>query len=140
MVHCGPAGAGHVARLINNALDASNRMITYEMAAMAVKQGLQTAVMDAVTNGKGSGRSDASERIVPALGSDRQTTRVPLRHTLDELTRVFQLAVSCGAPLFLANVVRSLVEAGVNQTGENATVDDLARLYETMGGFRFAAP
>lgn len=137
---CGSTGTGHAARLINNALDVSNRMITCEMASMGVKLGLDCAVMDAVTNGKGSGRSDASERILPTLGSGRRATGLSLQQVAEELARVFQLGVSFGAPLFIGNAVRSLVETGVNQLGPDAAVGDLPHFYEVMGGFQFAKP
>ena len=44
IVYCGTTGNGHVAKLVNNAVAACNRMITYECAAVGVKYGLSLEI------------------------------------------------------------------------------------------------
>ena len=56
-----------------------------------------------------------------------------------DLRLATQLGVSCGAPMLIANAVRTLFETGVNELGGTANLDDMARLYEKMAGIEFTA-
>ena len=47
--------------------------------------------------------------------------------------------MSCGAPMFIANAVRCIVEAGVNEFGGSANIDELSKLFESQAGIRFGA-
>jgi 3-hydroxyisobutyrate dehydrogenase len=49
-----------------------------------------------------------------------------------------RMAMDCGAPMLIANTVCSLFEAGVNELGGTSQLDEIARVYESMAGVKFA--
>ena len=137
VVYFGQSGNGHVAKLIKNTLGACNRMITYESVAMAVKIGLKLDQLAAVIS-KSSGWTQAFERIVPVLRSGGRTATLRLELMVKDLQLACRLAAECGAPMLIANAVRSTVEAAANELGGDANVDELAKLFETRAGVKFA--
>jgi len=136
IVYCGETGNGHIAKLVNNAVAACNRLITYEAAAAGVKYGLALEDMSKVIN-KSSGWNGASERILPVLGSGGRTADFQLQLMVKDLRLAAQMAIGCGAPMMIANMVRSLFEAGANELGGTANLDKMARLFETMADISF---
>ncbi len=135
-VYCGGAGNGHVAKLIQNAVASCNRLLTYEAAAVGVKYGLKLSDMSAVIN-KGTGWSGATERILPTLSERKATADFQLALMAKDLKLATRMAMDCGAPMLIANTVRTLFEAGANQFGGTANLDEMARLYEDMAGIKF---
>ncbi|UUZ77232.1 NAD-binding protein [Polaromonas sp. P1(28)-13] len=123
--------------MIKNTLGAINRMITYESVAMAVKIGLKLDQLAPVI-AKSSGWTQAFERIVPVLRTGGRTATLRLELMVKDLTLATQLAAGCSAPMLIANAVRSTVEAAANELGQDANVDELARLFEVRAGVRFA--
>ena len=138
VVYCGGTGYGHIAKLVKNALGTCNRMIAYEAVAMGVKVGLKLADIEQVIN-KGSGWSATFERIMPVLRSGGRSAISRLELMAKDIGLASDLAVSCGAPMLIANAARSVVEAGVNELGAEANIDELARLYEARAGVKFGA-
>lgn len=136
IVHCGEVGTGHATRLITTALAACNRLITYECAAVGLKQGLTLTDMARVLN-RSSGSSSASERVLPALGSGVRTAQVPLGQAVRELQMTASAAAEHGAPLFITQLARSLFEAAASELGQDAGIDELSRRYEKMAGVCF---
>jgi 3-hydroxyisobutyrate dehydrogenase len=138
IVYCGETGNGHVAKLVNNAVASCNRLITYESIAMGFKYGLTIDDMSRVIN-KSTGWSSASERILPVLASGGQSSDFQLELMVKDLRLAAQMGISCGAPMLIANTVRSLFEVGANQLGGTAKLDDMARLFEAMAGIKFGS-
>ena len=136
-VYCGATGNGHVAKLIQNTVASCNRLLTYEAAALGVKFGLKLAVMASVIN-KSTGWSGASERILPALSEGKSTADFQLALMAKDLKLAGRMAADCGAPMLIASEVRALFEAGANEFGGTANLDEMRRLYEAMAGVRFA--
>ncbi len=130
-------GNGHVAKLVNNAIAACNRLITYEAAAMGLKYGLSLADMNEIVN-KNSGRNGASERILPVLANNGQTTNFQLGLMVKDIALASQIGLSSGAPLLIANMVRGLFQIGVNELGFTANLDEISHLMEQMAGIKFA--
>lgn len=137
VTYFGASGSGHAAKLIKNTLGACNRLITYETVAMAVKNGLNMEQL-ALAIGKGSGWSQAFERIVPTLRNGGRTATLRLDLMVKDLNLACQQAAACGAPMLIANAVRDVVEAAANELGGDANIDELARLFEARAGVRFA--
>ncbi|CAN7480100.1 NAD(P)-dependent oxidoreductase [Variovorax sp. LjRoot84] len=137
VVYFGPSGSGNVAKLIKNTLGACNRLIAYETVALGVKIGLKLGDMERVIN-KSSGWTQAFERIMPALASGGQTAQLRLELMVKDLDLACRLGMEAGAPMLIAHTVRSTVEAGANELGGDANLDELSRLYEARAGIRFA--
>ena len=138
LVYCGETGNGHVAKLVNNAVAACNRLITYEAVAMGFKYGLSMHDMSKVIN-KSTGWNSASERILPALASGGQTANFQLKLMVKDLRLASQMGMSCGAPMLIANMVRSMFETGANELGGAANLDQMKHLFEAMADIKFAS-
>lgn len=136
IVQTGAAGSGHAAYLVVQAIAACNRLVTYECAAMGAKQGLLVEDMATVLNNS-SGRSSASERILPLLATGGRTADMQIGHMVRELRLASRMAASCGAPVLVGNLVRSFYEAAANEMGPASQLDDMARFYESMSGAHF---
>lgn len=137
ILHCGDAGNAHAMKLITSAVAACNRLITYECAAMGVKNGLDVNHMSSVIN-TSSGSSSASERILPVLAARGKTADLPLAQAVHDLNLASRMAMVHGAPMLLGNLVRSTLETARHELGDHATLDDLAQLYEKSACIEFA--
>jgi 3-hydroxyisobutyrate dehydrogenase len=133
IIHCGDAGSGHAMRLVVAAIAACNRLITYECAAMGAKNGLTISDMATVLN-KSSGYNSASARVLPALAANKPTTNVTLGSWANDLRKASALGMRYGAPMLIATMARSLLDAASNRLGETATVDKLAEIWEVDSG------
>lgn len=136
VVYCGGIGNGHVMKLVNNGVSSLCRLVTYECVAAGLKYGLRLRDLATVLH-TSSGWSAASRRLLPALLAGQQTSAFQLQLMVKDLRLAARLGMACGAPLPLASAVRCLFEAGANQYGGSASVEDMARLYEAMAAFRF---
>jgi 3-hydroxyisobutyrate dehydrogenase len=137
VVYFGQSGNGHVAKLIKNTLGACNRLITYETVAMAVKIGLKLDDLATVI-AKGSGWTQAFERIVPVLRTGGRTATLRLELMVKDLNLSCGIAAGCGAPMLIANAVRSTVEAASNELGPDANIDEMAKLFAARARVNFA--
>lgn len=136
--YCGGSGNGHAAKLINHGVAACTRLLTYEAAAMGFKYGLAIEDMSKVINNS-TGWSSASEKILPALASSAQTANLQLALMVKDLKLASQMAMSCGAPMLIANAARNLFEACANELGGSQTLDAMADQFEAMAGIKFGS-
>lgn len=137
VVLAGGSGNGHATYLVVQAIAICNRVVTCECAGLGARQGLAMRDMDTVLNNS-SGRSSASERLLPSFQSGQTTADVPLDRVVADLQLFCKAAASFGAPVLIGNLARSIVEMAFNDLAESATLDDTARFYESVGNFRFA--
>lgn len=129
--------AQQIASLLENGVSSLCRLVTYECTAVGLRYGLRLADMAAVIN-RGSGWSEASRTILPALVSGQKTEDPMLRPVVNELRSACALAITVGAPVMLLQVVRGLLEQGANQLPDTAGVSELRGLYEAMAGVRYS--
>ncbi|MEJ8850755.1 NAD(P)-binding domain-containing protein [Variovorax rhizosphaerae] len=122
--------------LIQNAVAACNLLLTYEAASIAVAYGLKLSDVDMVIN-KSTGWSAASERVLPLLSPAKESSPVKLQAMVDDLKLASQLAIEQGAPMLIANAAGSLYEIGARKLGSQASIDSMAKLYESMAGVEF---
>ncbi|AHG64132.1 NAD(P)-dependent oxidoreductase [Advenella mimigardefordensis] len=137
LVYCGQTGNGHSAKLINNAVAACNRLLTYEAASLAVRYGLKLSDVADIVNSS-TGWNGHSERVLPALSEGRKTADFQLQLMVKDLNLAGRMAIDCGAPMLIASVVTSLYETGANSFGGSANLDAMAGLFEKAGDFSFA--
>jgi 3-hydroxyisobutyrate dehydrogenase len=133
IVYCGDVGSGHAARLVVASIAACNRLITYECAAMGFKNGLTIEDMATVLN-RSSGSNSASARVLPALASGGRTADATLGAVASDLTLASSLAMRCGAPMLIATLARSMLDAASNRLGESSTLDDIASIWKEEAG------
>lgn len=138
IVYCGGTGNAQIVKLVKNALGACYRLITYEVAAMALRNG-STLAQIALALDRSSGWSRTSERVIAALGLGTETAKLRLELLVKDLALACQLGRSCGAPMLIANAVRTIVEAALNELGADANIDELARSFEIRAGILYRA-
>lgn len=137
ILHCGEVGNGHAMKLITSAIAACNRLITYESAAMGVKNGLAVQDIATVIN-TSSGANSASERVLPALAAQGRTADLTLEQAVQDLNLTSRMAMAHGVPMLIGNLARGTFESACNELGGAATLDDLAQVYENNARVRFA--
>jgi 3-hydroxyisobutyrate dehydrogenase len=125
----GASGSGQAAKLVKNALGASNRIIVYEALALASKIGLRLNLLDPVIE-RNSGWTAGFRRVVGAIRTGKPTADVKLAWYVKDLVLVSQMASAFGVPMSVANTVRARVEAAQNVLGADVNVDALATLFE----------
>lgn len=134
VVHCGEsAGSGQAARLVVATVAACNRMITYECAAMGLRNGLSVSDMATVLN-RCSGANSGTARVLPALAAGGRSADIPLDSVVNDLTRASRLAIQVDAPMLIGNLVRSLLQAESNALGASAHLDDTFRVFTNAAG------
>ena len=121
VVYCGDTGSGQAARLVIGTVAACNRLVTYECAAVGLKNGLARENMAEVLN-----RSSGYNSALSVLESSGRTTDITLGDMIEELRMASRFAMHCGAPLLLANVGRGVFEAAAARRGTAASLDELA--------------
>lgn len=133
VLHCGEVGAGHAMRLVVAAIAACNRLITYECAAMGARNGLSMDDMATVLN-KSSGYNSACARVLPALAANKRTADVTLGSWSNDLRKASAVGMRYGAPILIATMARSTLDAASNRLGESSDIDRLAEIYEVDAG------
>ena len=136
VAHCGGIGNGHVVKLVNNTIAACNRLGMLEAVAMGRKYGLSLETMNEVIN-KSSGRSGATERVLPAMIEGTFSSNFALGLMLKDVSLATQLGVKCGAPMFLHGVVRGLLQNGLHRCGADVNLDEMVSVIEGMADTRF---
>ncbi|AHG64116.1 putative NAD-binding 6-phosphopgluconate dehydrogenase [Advenella mimigardefordensis DPN7] len=109
----GASGNAELASLLNNAVTALCETVTYEGTALGFRFGLGLEELSRVIN-ISSGRSAASERILPTLGKQMLQADRQSQLTLAQLQDVAKLAITTGVPTTIFNTVRTVSEATVN--------------------------
>ncbi|MFT4066774.1 NAD(P)-dependent oxidoreductase [Paraburkholderia sp.] len=133
VIHCGEVGSGQATRLVVAAIAACNRLITYECVAMGARNGLAMNDMATVLN-RSSGFNSASARVLPALAANKRTADVTLGQCANDLRKASALGMRYGAPMLIATMARSTLDAASNRLGESGTIDRLAEIWEVDSG------
>jgi len=120
--YCGETGNGHVIKLVNNTIAACNRLAALEAVAMGRKYGLSLDIMTEVIN-KSSGRNGTTERAFPQILKGEPTSNFSMALMLKDVSLATQLGIKCGAPMFVGNLVRGMLQTYVYEYGEDADMD-----------------
>jgi len=132
--HTGDVGNGHTMKLVNNVISACNRAVAFEAVTLAVKNGLDPDVCVDILQ-KSSGRSYHTEVTFPRFilsGELNQGFTLGLMHK--DVTLATQLGQDSGTSMVVANVVREIFQASVNEHGAGADINMLIRVYEKGAG------
>ena len=125
VIHVGPAGAGHTAKLVNNLLNSCNRFAAMEAIRLGEVAGIPREVIVDVIN-RGSARNYATENTYPNMlmgGTPDQPYK--LQHftlqLLDKDLRLAnRLAEDLGHDTPIGHLVQQLVDRAVERFGPNA--------------------
>jgi len=138
---CGSrVGDGQAMKLVNNVLSAGCRVATLEVVAMGRKMGLSLESMTDVIN-KGSGRNRTSKVMLQTIIDGKSSSSsFAMSLMLKDMNQAISLGMECGAPMALTNIVRGLLQIGVNTLGETAQLEEILGLVESMAATRIVAP
>ncbi len=138
IVHCGPVGAGHALKAVNNALLAVHLWSTAEGLAALKKAGVEPAIALDVINAS-SGRSNASMNLFP----ERVLTRAfPRTFRLSLLDKDVAIAANVAreqhVPSPMIQLAAELFRAAHHALGSDADHVEAVRIVEQSAGVEIA--
>jgi 3-hydroxyisobutyrate dehydrogenase len=136
VIHVGPAGAGHTAKLVNNLLNSCNRFAAMEAIRLGEVGGIPREVIVDVIN-RGSARNYATENTYPQMlmgGTPEQPYKLQnftLQLLDKDLRLANQLAEDLGHDTPIGHLVQQLVDRAVQRFGPSADQSQMmAEWYE----------
>ncbi|MDW3682802.1 NAD-binding protein [Cupriavidus sp. CV2] len=125
-------GDGQAMKMVNNAMNGACRMGMLEIVAMGIKAGISLERMAVEVNESRLGRSQVTEKMLPALVEGRASTRFGLPLMLKDITQAMMLGMEVGVPLPVTSVVRGLLQVGVNTLGHGSQLEDMVGVIGNM--------
>ena len=130
IVHCGPIGAGHALKAVNNAMLATHIWATAEGLAIAAKAGVDPAIALDVINAS-SGRSNASMNLFPERVLSRAFPRTFRLALLDKDVGIAaDVARSTRVPAPLLQLTAELFRLAHDALGDEADHVEAVRIVE----------
>lgn len=127
--HMGDLGTGQTMKLVNNMLLAGCKVLTYEVLALAAKNGLDPKLAGAVLQ-KSSGRNATTERTLQGTldGVFRGTFSLGLM--TKDVRLAAELGKNTGVPMLLGRMVEELHQIAMVEHGANADANIIIRDFE----------
>jgi 3-hydroxyisobutyrate dehydrogenase len=137
IIHVGPAGAGHAIKVLTNSIMGATVWITSECLLVAKQFGIDIKTALEVTNA-GSGRSNASENLLPMRLRDHQWPLVfKLAHHDKDIRIAASLAHQQHASTPLLALTQQLFSSALHQLGDGADYIEVAKIVAQMNGARW---
>ncbi|WP_066732933.1 NAD-binding protein [Cupriavidus sp. D384] len=127
-------GDGQAMKMVNNAMNGACRMGMLEIVAMGIKAGLPLERITIDVNESRLGRSQVTEKMLPALVEGKASTRFGLPLMLKDITQAMMLGIEVGVPMPITSVVRGLLQVGVNTLGNGSQLEDMVGVIGRMAG------
>lgn len=131
-------GDGQAMKMVNNAMNGACRMGMLEIVAMGMKAGHPLERMAVEVNESRLGRSQVTEKMLPALVEGRASTRFGLPLMLKDITQAMMLGMEVGVPMPITSIVRGLLQVGVNTLGQGSQLEDMVDVIGRMAGTTIA--
>lgn len=133
VTHVGGVGAGHTIKLVNNLLSCSQRWLSLEALALAVRNGIEPETALKVLVAGGGRNAYLEQQGARILADDRERGfSVGLAHK--DLKLACALGAAVGVPTFFGSLSRELYQVGISQLGRDAHVENVATVVETLAG------
>lgn len=134
IIHVGPVGSGHAIKVLTNTIMGATLWITSECLLVAKQLGIDMKTALEVTNA-GSGRSNASENLLPMRIRDHQWPLVfKLAHHDKDIRIAASLAHEQHASTPMLALTQHLFTASLNQLGDQADYVEVAKIVAQMNG------
>jgi 3-hydroxyisobutyrate dehydrogenase len=134
IIHVGPVGAGHAIKVLTNTIMGATVWITSECLLVAKQYGIDIKTALEVTN-SGSGRSNASENLLPMRLRDHQWPLIfRLAHHTKDIRIAAQLAHQQHAATPMLALTQHLFTASLNELGSEADYIEVAKIVARMNG------
>ncbi len=139
IVHCGPVGAGHAVKAVNNALLAVNLWSAAEGLAALTSAGVDPALALDVINGS-SGRSNATENLFPERVLGRAFPRTFRLALLDkDIGIAAEVAREQRVPAPILQLAAELWRVAHAELGEEADHVEVVKVVERWAGTEIVA-
>lgn len=138
IVHCGPVGAGHAVKAVNNALLAVHVWSAAEGLAVLAKSGvLPTVALDVIN--ASSGRSNTTENLIAQRVLTRDFPRTFRLALLDkDIGIAAGVAREARVPAPLLQLTAELFSGARRELGEDADHVEAVRVVERLAGVEIA--
>jgi 3-hydroxyisobutyrate dehydrogenase len=134
LIHVGDVGAGHAIKVLTNTIMGATVWITSECMLLAKQLGIDIKTALEVTNA-GSGRSNASENLLPMRLRDHQWPLVfKLAHHDKDIRIAASLAHQQHASTPMLALTQQLFSGALHQLGEGADYIEVAKIVARMNG------
>ncbi len=128
--HCGPLGAGHAMKALNNFVNASALITAFEALAIGKRFGLDTDIMLKSMTAAATGRNNSIEKkVTPYLADPNFTTGMALALLAKDVGIAADTAKSLGAFAPIADLCADLWGEAVEKFGGDRDQIDVARLW-----------
>ena len=132
LIHVGDVGAGHAIKVLTNTIMGATVWITSECLLLAKRLGIDVKTALEVTNA-GSGRSNASENLLPMRLRDHQWPLIfKLAHHDKDIRIAASLAHQQHASTPMLALTQQLFTASLNQLGDGADYIEVAKIVAKM--------
>ncbi|GAA0749449.1 NAD(P)-dependent oxidoreductase [Ideonella azotifigens] len=132
----GRVGNGQTMKAVNNMMNAGCRLATLEAVAMGRKFGLPLEAMTEALNHT-TGRNFTTQGMLVAIAEGRQSTKFGLGLQVKDVNQALSMGMAQGVPMPVSDIVRGLLQIGLNTLGEQAQLEDMIRVVESMANARF---
>jgi 3-hydroxyisobutyrate dehydrogenase len=134
LIHVGGIGTGHAIKVLTNSIMGATVWITSECMLLAKELGIDIKTALEVTNA-GSGRSNASENLLPMRLRDHQWPLVfKLAHHDKDIRIAASLAHQQHASTPMLALTQQLFSGALHQLGEQADYIEVAKIVARMNG------
>lgn len=134
IIHVGAVGAGHAIKVLTNSIMGATVWITSECLLLAKQLGIDIKTALEVTNA-GSGRSNASENLLPMRLRDHQWPLIfKLAHHNKDIRIALSLSQQQHASTPLLALTSQLFSGALHQLGEKADYIEVAKVIAQMNG------
>lgn len=134
IIHVGPIGSGHAIKVLTNSIMGATVWITAECMLLARELGIDMKTALEVTNA-GSGRSNASENLLPLRLRDHQWPLVfKLAHHDKDIRIAGSLSHQMHASTPMLALTQQLFTASLKELGEQADYIEVAKIVAKMNG------
>ena len=125
----GDVGAGQTMKLVNNMLLAGCRALTFEVMALAVKNGLEPKLAGEVLQ-KSSGRNGTTERSLQSTIDGEFPASFALGLMTKDVRLAAQLGRDTGVPMIIGRIVEELHNVAMNNHGAAACSNVIIKDFE----------
>jgi 3-hydroxyisobutyrate dehydrogenase len=133
VIRCGPLGAGHAMKALNNFVNASALVTAFEALAIGTRFGLEPEVMLDCMTAAATGRNNPIEKKVkPYIADPDHVTGMALALLAKDVGIAADTAKSVGAFAPIADLCSSLWHDAAQKFGGDRDQIDVARLW--LGG------
>lgn len=130
--HAGEVGTGHVAKLANNLISGTQRLITMEAVSLAVKNGITPERACEIIMA-GSGRNFYLEHFMqPHIIKGRLNHGFTLELLHKDVRLACKLGDDTGVSMFFGNTAKNIYQHAINEYGADEQVNAVALLVDRM--------